>query len=172
MGGLTSFASQAFQVLGAVNTVMGAVNQFSNDSGKRDYKLREMQNQVNLQNAQAEAENRKQQYTLEAQVAEEERRNALRRAIAKQKAIYGASGIDSSSGSAQALLLGQIAESAQAQKDADALDAIKDAAVNLPVENQKRINTLQLTQLREKNKYDQYTAGYGLARTVTGMLND
>lgn len=172
MGGMTAFATQAFQVLGAVNTVLGAVDQFSKSSGKRDYTLQTMQNAETLRIAQENAAIKKDQIMLSAQMAEEERRNALRRAIAKQKAVYGAGGIDSTTGSAQALLLGRVAESEKVRQENDALDALRIGAANLGVDQQKRINTLQLTQLREKNKYNQITAGFEFANTIGAMLND
>jgi hypothetical protein len=172
MGGLSSFATQAFQVLGAVNTVMGAVNQFSSSSGSRDYDFQRQQNEVAIQNARAMAENKKQEHALEAKIAEEARRDALRRAIAKQRASYGGNNIDSSSGSAQAVLLGKYFESDQDQKNADTLLNIKKAGLDTSVGNMQRVNTLQLTQAREKNKYSQFTAAYDFASTIGGMLKE
>lgn len=172
MGGMSSFATQAFQVLGAVNTVMGAVNQFSSSSGTRDYDFQKAQNELAIKNAQDAAAAKKQEYTLEAKIAEEARRDALRRAVARQKATYGGHNIDSSSGSAQAVLLGRFYESEADQQNANALTNIKKAGLDTTISNMQRVNTLQLTQSREKNKYSQYTAGYDFASTIGGMLKD
>ncbi len=172
MAGMTSFASQAFQVLGAVNTVLGAVNQFSNDSGKQDYEAQQRKNQMELQNVQEKAALEKRQIALNAQVLEEERRNALRRAIARQKAVYGASGTDSSTGSGQAVLLGLVSDSEDERARRQALDTLKTASADQAVAQQQRINTLQLTQLRERDKYNQYTAAYDLGSAVNNMLKD
>lgn len=172
MAGMTSFASQAFQVLGAVNTVLGAVNQFSKDSGSADYEAQQRKNQVDLQNAQEKTALEKQQIALNAQVVEEERRDALRRAIARQKAVYDASGTDSSTGSGQAVLLGLITDSEEEKARRAALDTLKTASADQSLAQQQRINTLQLTQLRERDKYNQYTAAYDLGSTVNNMIKD
>jgi len=171
MGGLTSFASQAFQVLGAVNTVLGAVNHYSNSSGNAAYQAQQQANAIAQQNALNAASIKKQQIALDAQTAETARRDALRRAIAKQKATYGSEGIDSSSGSAQAVLLGKINDAAEAQQQSDALDTLKNAAIDGDLAAQQRLNTLQLTQLKEKNKYNQYTSAYDLGQTVGDLLS-
>jgi hypothetical protein len=167
MGGLTSFASQAFQVLGAVNTVLGAADQFSQNSGKADYEAQKRLNDIRLQNEKNQTELAKQKIGLEAQQAETERRAALRRAVAKQKAAYGASGTGSGSGSAQAVLLGLVDESQEELEQRNALDTLKKAAADENVYAQQRVNTLQLAQLKERDKYNRYTSAYG---TVSGLL--
>lgn len=167
MGAFTSFASQAFQVLGAVNTVMGAVDQYSQNSGRSDYEARQRANQVALQNATNKAEFEKHQIALDSDRVETERRVALRRAIAKQRASYGASGIDSSNGSAQAVLLGLVDDSQGLLDQRNALDNLKKAAADESVYAQHRVNTLQLTQLKERDKYSRYTSAYD---AVSGAL--
>lgn len=172
MAGMTSFASQAFQVLGAVNTVVGAVNQFSKDSGRGDYEAQQRKNQMELLNAQEKSALQKREIALSTQIAEEERRDALRRAIARQKAVYGASGTDGSTGSAQAVLLGLTSESEEDRAQRTALDTLKAASADQAVAHQQRINTLQLTQLRERDKYKRYTAAYDVGSAVNDMLKD
>lgn len=79
-------------------------------------------------------------------------RDALRRAIARQRAQFGASGIDMDSGSAQAVLLGIYDENDEKRAQREALDSLKSNILDNNYANQQRVNTLQLTQLKERNK--------------------
>lgn len=170
MSAFTSFASQAFQVLGAANTVLGAVNNFTNDSGRSDYKAQQQQNALNLQAVTERTNNERARILLDSNRMEEERRAALRRAISKQKAAYGASGTGSTGGSAQAVLLGLVDESDGERQEREAIDRLKVGALDQDVAQQQRLNTLQLTQLKERDKYNRVTSAFDLAKTVSGVL--
>lgn len=170
MSAFTSFASQAFQVLGAANTVLGAVNNFNNSSGRSDYSAQQRQNEINLQGVIDRTNNERSRILLDSERMEEERRAALRRAIAKQKASYGASGTGSTGGSAQAVLLGLVDESDAERQEREAIDRLKMGALDSQVTQQQRLNTLQLTQLKERDKYNRLTSAFDLAKTVSGIL--
>lgn len=170
MSAFTSFASQAFQVLGAANTVLGAVNNFSNSSGRGDYDAQKRENDLRIQQIMERTGNERAKILLDSNRLEEERRAALRRAVAKQKAAYGASGTGSAGGSAQAVLLGLVDESEAERQEREALDQLKMKALDDEVTQQQRLNTLQLTQLKERDKYNRLTSAFDLAKTVSGIL--
>lgn len=168
MGGLTSLASTAIQAIGAANTVIGAVN--SAKSGQQEYNQAKAKSALDLQNLQAESALQKQQIQIEAANAETERRDALRRVLAKQRAQFGASGIDQGDGSSQAVLLGLFDESDQERAQREALDALKSASIDQKYSAQQRVNTLALTQLREKNKLSNVTNSLGSIGTIGSVL--
>ena len=152
MGGFTSLASEAFNIFNAAGNIIGAYDNLRGDSSY----YRDLQRQQTEQMRQM-AENsalEKEKIRLSAEQTEAERRAALRRAIAKQKAKYGASGIESSGGSSQALLLGLYDESEEERQRRESLDALKSQAIDQNMDQQQRINTLQLTQLRERSRYN------------------
>lgn len=153
MGGFTSLASEAFNIFNAAGNIIGAYDNLKGSQDSTYY--RELQRQQTEQLRQM-AENsalEKEKIRLTAEQAETERRAALRRAIAKQRAKYGASGIESSGGSSQALLLGLYDESEEERQQREALDTLKNQAIDQNLDQQQRINTLQLTQLKERSRY-------------------
>lgn len=161
MGGLTSLASTAIQAIGAANTVIGAIDKYQNGSGRTQYDQTKAQNDLILKNAKEQASLQKEQMRINADAAETERRNALRRAIAKQRAQFGASGISQGDGSSQAVLLGMFDESDEERQQREALDALKTASIDQNVGQQARVNTLQLTQLQEKNRLNKVSSALG-----------
>lgn len=170
MGGMTSFATSAVQLLGAANSVIGLADSLRGVSGRDEYKAIERQNAVIMQNAREQAVLEKQQIQLSAAQAETERRSALRRAMARQKAQFGASGVSSDGGSSQAVLLGLFDESEEERAQRVALDTLKTASVNQGVSQQQRINTLQLTQLRERDRLSAVSRALGSMKDVGSII--
>ncbi len=166
MAGFTSVAATAIQALGAVNTVLGAVNSYKNNSGQRAYEQQKEVYDLQNQQAQQRAVLEKQQIDQQTAQAETERRAALRRLMAKQRAAYGAEGISTGDGSAEALLLGYFDESDQGRQQRESLDNLKKAAIDQNLNDQQRLNMLQLTQIKEKNKINRLTSAYTLADTL------
>lgn len=152
MGGLTSLASTAIQVLGAANSVIGTLDNYQSRSGQRAYEQMKQQSDLVLQNAAEQAALQKEQIRLTGEQAEAERRAALRRAVARQRAQFGASGVGTSGGSSQAVLLGLFDESDEERRQREALDALKTNTVDQGYAQQARINTLQLIQLKERDR--------------------
>ncbi len=172
MGGLSSVATAAVQALSVANTVLGATNSYKDDSGERNYKELQQRSALELQNAHERAALEKEQIRLNAEQTESQRRAALKRAIAKQRAQFGSSGTGTDGGSAEAVLLGLFDESAEELSQRNALDVLKSSAVDQSVSGIQRINTLQLTQQKERNKYNRYTSAYSSgAGLVTGLRN-
>lgn len=170
MGGLTSLASTAMQALSVANTVAGAVNSYEEKSGKRDYEQIQKRAALDLQNVQGRASLEKEQIRLDADRIESEKKAALRRLVAKQRAQFGASGISAGDGSSKAYLLGLIDDEEEAARQREALDNLKISLADESVARQQRVNTLTLTQAKEKDKYNKYTAGYGLFGGLGGLL--
>jgi hypothetical protein len=170
MGGITSLASSAMQALGAANALIGVVDSYQNISGNRQYDLQKQQNDLAMRNAAEQAALQKEQIRLSAEQAETNRRSSLRRAMARQRALFGSSGTGSGGGSAQAVLLGMFDESEEDLQQRQALDALKTAAVDQGFSQQQRINTLQLSQLRERDRLKNVGAMLGSAKYLGGII--
>ncbi len=127
----------------------------------KDIALEQLRAQQSLQEQQAaaDAELNKQKIALDAQEAEEERKKALRRAVSRQRANFGAQGISSGSGSSQAVLLGLFEESDAEKQKREQLDAIRITSIDQDLAQQKSLNVLQRTQLQEKQKVNQLSTG-------------
>ncbi len=172
MAGFTSVAATAIQALGAVNTVLNAVDTYKGNSGQQTYNQTKALNDLQYKQALENAALKKEELRLNAEKTESERRAALRRAVAKQRAAYGADGISPNDGSAQAVLLGYFNESDLERQQREALDNLKKASIDQNVSDQARINTLQLTQIREKNRLKGLTSAYSLGNTLLGQVSD
>ena len=160
MAGFTSFASTAMQALSVANTVAKGIDNYKEKSGMQDYEYLKRQSDLNLKTLQQENDLKKQEYDQKLQADQDKRRRAVLQAIAKQKAEFGASGIGSGGGSAQAYLLGL------SEAD-DAVTQEQNAAVNIQKnildqkwEAQKSLNTLALTEAKERSKLRRATSLY------------
>ncbi len=78
------------------------------------------------------------------------RRDALRRAMARQRAAFGAQGIDSSDGSAEAILLGLSQQSEAEQQQQTTLDQLRSKALQDEAATQSRKNLLALNNAYDK----------------------
>lgn len=84
--------------------------------------------------------------------SERQRRNALRRAVARQRTLFGGRGVGSSGGSAEAVLLGLFQESDADRVDRERIDNLRFSALDRNLDQQRRLNVIQRTQLQEKQK--------------------
>ena len=109
------------------------------------------QNALEEKQAKADAALKKQALLEDAAADEKKRKSALRKAVASKKASFGAQGVGSSSGSSEAVLLGLISDSEDAQDESDSVTALKLAAIDQDLKQQKALNVLQRAQLKEKN---------------------
>lgn len=96
----------------------------------------------------------------DAQSAERERLAALRRAVARQRAAFGAQGIDTTEGSADAILLGLFDESDEDRQERTRLDDLRNRVLDQEQQSQKDLNILQVSQLRQRQR---------LARAAEGI---
>lgn len=172
-----SLAANTARIAGNVLGVGSSADDVARSSlrAQQDQALQQLQfmqdEQVRQANENAAAERAK--IATEAQNAENTRRAALKRAVARQRAAYGASGIEAnSSGSAQAVLLGLFDESEEEKNQRDKLDTLRLSAIDQDVDQRSRLNVLQRTQLAEKQRLQQSLVGYGNTSTVLGRLFD
>lgn len=167
MGGVTSALTGILPIISGVTRLVSLVDTFSGEAENRQRKeLRAQQDLAlqQLQDRQALQENQlaynngleKEQIALNAQKAEEERRAALRRAVSRQRAVFGSQGIGSNGGSSEAVLLGLFEESEQEKSRREALDKTRTAALDSNLSNTRSLNLLQATQLAERQKLSRY----------------
>jgi hypothetical protein len=147
MGGIATLASSAIKVLSVADSL------FSDFGAPRreNRQIADVRN-LELQQQGERAALEKEKLRLDGQIAEEQRQAALRRAVARQRAQYGASGVSSGDGSARAVLLGLFDESEDELSQRTALDTLKSRAIDQGLAQQQRMNTLQMTQLRQKER--------------------
>ncbi len=91
------------------------------------------------------------------QSAERKRRNALRRAVARENAGAAARGIPPASGSAEAILLGLATDSDAESAEASRLDRLRLAAMADEHAALRRRNLLELTELTERHRIERMT---------------
>ena len=149
----------------AVSTIVGSNNQRS--SSTRNLEAQQQQALVQLQERQAQQQQQlvadnaleRERIAASASAVDEERRAALRRATARQRAQFGASGITpNSSGSAQAVLLGLFEESEGERAQREEIDNLRTRALDLGESQRASVNVLQRTQLQERQRLDREIA--------------
>ncbi len=151
---LTSVASTA----AAVNSTIGTIRSFGANPVREDQNLalRQLQERQNLQSSQNAAQSAldRKKLALEKAKSDEDRRKALRRAVSRQRAKFGSQGVGASSvnGSSEAVLLGLFEESDNERKQRDALDHVRERAIELNTSNRRALNLLQATQLQQRQK--------------------
>ena len=169
MGAIAPVATTLTSILGAVSAVNQVVNTVQTLSGnsprqqEQDLALRQLQERQKL-DAQKLAQNNaleREQRTLEAEQDAEDRRAALRRAVARQKANFGARGISQGGGSSQAVLLGLFDETEEELAEREALDNLRNRALDLGEAQNRSLNLLQATQLSQSQKLDREINGLG-----------
>ena len=130
-----------------------------NLEAQQQLSLQQLQQQQELEQQQAaqDAQLQLQELELENKAVEEARQKALKRAVATQRASFGASGINASGGSAEAVLLGLYEESDDERKERERLTQLKTTALETNLDQQKSLNVLQLSQLKEKQRVERAT---------------
>ena len=131
MGGFNPISA----VLAPVTTLAGLAQNAS--QAKRQYKLNERII------AEQEA-NRRATIVLENEEAARTRQQALKRTVARQRALYGAQGIDASDGSGEAVLLGLLSESEAEKAYRDRLDALRNQALAQDSHAKRQRNLLSM----------------------------
>jgi hypothetical protein len=92
--------------------------------------------------AKAEARSQTQQIQQSEEIAARQRRDQLRRALATQRARFGAQGIAPSTGSAEAALSGMQAEAEREDAESRATSGLRIGRLNEQVDWQRRRNLL------------------------------
>lgn len=153
MGTLAPVLGTILQVGSVLGTVASVAQPFIQDKvdNKQLKQTNALQNQLNAQAAATKLE----QNRVDAAASEAQRRTALKRAIAKQRASFGAQGVGSGTGSSEAVLLGMFEQSDEEREAAQKINDLRTQAITQNASAQQQLNLLQQTQLRE-NQYVKY----------------
>jgi hypothetical protein len=177
MGGLASAAlSNIGLIQQGIGLVSGALKSEASSretQRSQDLALRQMQDQQRMQAQQLAAQTALERDKIAAQSkqSETERLNALKRAVARQRANFGAQGIGGGGGSSQAVLLGLFDESEDELKARAEMDALKNRALDLGVSQHESLSLLQRSQMQERQKLDKISSVVDRADNVinTGL---
>lgn len=163
-------------VLSAAQVVGGVIgkNAERRQSKKEDQlALSQLRQSQDLQMAQARtnADLDRQQIDLETANSEEERKAALRRAVARQRANFGAQGVGAGTGSSQAVLLGLFEESEDEMARRASLDKLRLNTIDENLSQSNAINVLQRTQLQERSKVGNLARNIKFGRDLVDIGN-
>ena len=161
-------------LINEINSTLGAINGIANGFGaltgggqskalraQQDFAMQSLQQQQSLsyREAQDKAARDKEQIILNAKADEDRRRDALKRAMAKQNARFGASGV-TKSGSGEAVLLGLYNESGQDRDYSAALDQLRYNTIDSGLYDLNQRNVLERTQLAEQQRLSREISKY------------
>ncbi|MCB1650748.1 MAG: transporter [Alphaproteobacteria bacterium] len=157
MAAITPVLGTVLPALSAIGTLVSTAQTLTgNDkqSRQQDLALRQLQERQQLDAAQRAQQTalEREKIALSAEQDEDDRRAALRRAVARQRAQFGASGVSSNGGSSEAVLLGLFDETQGELDQREALDSLKNKALDLSQSQAASLNVLQATQLAQRNK--------------------
>lgn len=168
-GGLVGSLSTAATVLKTLDSTFSAIQSFGSSAEKQaqantlaqqDLALKQLQAQQQLGqlNAEQNAALERQKIANDAASADATRITALRRAVARQNAQFGASGV-SGDGSSEAVMLGLVNQSDADKADQDALDTLRYQAIDQNLDQQKSVDVLQQAQLQQRQNLQNIIAG-------------
>ena len=154
---MASIVPVAFQVISALQTVSSVAQVLKGSDSQKDSRrlaVEQLQQQQNIaeRSAAGKAALDKQELAVKTAEVESERRSGLKRAVARQRAKFGAQGVSSGDGSSEAVLLGLFEESEEEKSGRERLDNIRLQAIDQGLTDTRRVNTLERTQLAEKNR--------------------
>lgn len=170
MGAITPIATGLTSLVGTLNTVNQIANTVQTLGGnspakqQQDLALKQLQERQRLSAAQAAQDNALERERIATQAAQDEqqRRASLRRAVARQRAQFGSSGISQGgSGSSQAVLLGLFEETQDELAQRQQIDNLRNRALALDEAQSKSLNLLQATQMSQRQKLDRQVSGLG-----------
>ena len=158
MGGLSSALAPIIQIGSALGTVANVIQPFYAESiaGKQ----KKQEDALRFQQAQQSASLQKQINESQAQLTENERRTKLKRAMSRQRAVSGGSGIGSADGSSEAVLLGLFNESEQERVKREQLENLRNSALDQNALQGNQLNLLEQAQLQEKQNLEQLSRTY------------
>jgi len=113
-----------------------------------------------LQNLEQQAALERQSIAADAAESERKRRTALKKAVSRQRANFGASGLGASGGSSgEAVLLGLFQESEAERVERENSDNLRLSSIDQSLYNQRRLNLIQRTQLLERQRIGDASRG-------------
>ena len=163
IGGTNSFFGSVLPLVSNISRTVALVDNLTGHSEderrdqirrEQDQALQQLQDRQALQQRQLAQDTalEKQQIALQRAQADEERRAALRRAVARQRASFGSQGVGSNGGSSEAVLLGLFEESDDERAKREKLDQARYGALDNNMAQSRSLNLLQATQLAERQK--------------------
>lgn len=162
MGSIVPIATQAIglaKTVGTVASVFSATTNLVNNGQDRsaEQALNQLRDQQKLEEQRAveQANFQRQEIEIDTQAAEQQRRAALKRAVARQRASFGGAGISSNGGSSEAVLLGLFDESEEERVTRESLDNLRLQSIDSNLANISRVNTLERTQTESRNNLNQ-----------------
>lgn len=167
------------QGVSLVKNVVDSEVSASRQEESQDMALQQLQRQQALTQQQAaqNAELERKQIAEQSAINEENRRAALKRAVARQRAQFGASGISSGPGSSEAVLLGLFDETEGELAQRERLDNLRYGALDSDLAQSNSLNVLQYEQLKERQKlsqaartYDRISGGIDFYKAGAGYL--
>ncbi len=144
---------KAATLVSGLDTVFSTINLVRDNSAS--LKAAKLQQEQARQTANAQRE----QQAFASDQAEIERQKALRRAVSRQKAQFGAQGVSGADGSAEAVLLGLFEESDEEKKQREKLDQMRSRALDARAGNNSRLDLLEQSRLSERNRIDRILFG-------------
>ena len=171
--------------MGALNSVVSAIPAFTNTLGaatqvartaqslagndpaarsqesEQELALAQLQQRQQMQQQQLTQDTALERMALEGKQADEQRQAALRRAVARQRAQFGASGVAGGGGSSQAVLLGLFEESDEERTQREKLDTLRTRALDQDVSSTQSVNVLQREQLRQRQNVQRNLGSFG-----------
>lgn len=149
IGGVAKAAASSY-----IDTLAGSLNAGQYQQRRQnDEALRQLQQRQVLEQKQSreKAALERQKLALDTAEAEEKRREALKRAVARSNASFAGRGLSSSTGgSADAILLGLFEESEEARLQRENLDRLRTIALDQELTRQQQRNLLELNQQRRQ----------------------
>ena len=151
------------QGIGLIDSLVSNETSYKQNVRSEDVALEQLQaqqalqQQQNMQNVALE----KRQIAAQSEINEQNRRAALKRAVARQRAQFGGSGISQGSGSSEAVLLGMFNETEEELAQREQLDTLRSGALDQRLAQSRSLNTLQYEQLRQRQKLNDVTSSYG-----------
>ncbi len=148
---LTNTLGAVAQTVGTVQTLAGKNPAVRSQEREQELALEQLQQRQQVQQKQLEqdAALERERMALEGKQVDEQRQAALRRAVARQRAQFGASGVGGS-GSSQAVLLGLFEESDEERAQREKLDNLRSRALDNDLFSSQSVNVLQREQLRQR----------------------
>ena len=145
--------------MGDFTSVLTPVLQLGAGFYKDSVSAKQQKEQNRLEESQRQASNafQKEQMRVVSEQAEINRRAALKRAVAKQRAQFGGSGIGSGDGSSEAVLLGLFDESEEERRQREQMEGIKASALDMSAGAQRQLNLLQQAQMMESRNLNAIT---------------
>lgn len=149
--------------IGLIDSLVRSESSYKQNVRSEDVALEQLQQQQalqrqqNMQNVALE----KRQIAAQSEINEQNRRAALKRAVARQRARFGGSGISQGSGSSEAVLLGMFDETEDELAQREQLDNLRKGALDQRLAQGNSLNVLQYEQLRQRQDLNNVASNYG-----------